>query len=864
MQGESIMNSPQFCRHLIGRFVRSLAVVILIILTGFPLKPAPLALPTEPPQGEVLANTYYDTEGFAVSLVLNNKGPTELRIAITLWSMSGESFRLDNVFVEGAKEIPLEPLVAEAGSTFRRGRLELVHFGRPLELGAQVVMKDERRGRLFYEQLFDPEARFKSSRLEGLWWLPQISSQFDLFLANRRDSQLQVEVDTASIDGEQASENLLLAPHEIRALDLGYRRGPHRANAGAVSIRHSGRGGDLLARGMIASRAPGSSLQVAFQDSATQTSTSLHGAGLRLGRSFGRRVDPVLLVRNMHEHPMTVHTAIVLTDADGHAHEVALPPVELFAGQVGDLSTVAQKSLRELSLPLDGSVAGVELTHEGSPGGLIAAALSASPDGTHVAQVPMLDPESIASSSGGFPWLVDDQTTTLLHFKNTTEEQQTLLFHVWHSEGIYSPGLQVIGPGETRTVDIGSLRDEPAPGYLGQALPADATWGRVLWSSEASGGKVLTGRAEYINLADGTSRTYSCENCCPDSFYAGTVDPSPGPLLVGAQIDLDAKQWKENCYGEVGLPIEVQLVDDWDSDNASAVTVDPFTGEIMAEGIGLAVITASWRSASYEGTFCSQVTHSIERSVQVLVNQLDTDEYVAVGWVDSSGITLPSGAFFPLVLDLNDPLGCPVVVGEWAANTPLYLISSTERDYANKFLLKNSGNSDPGSSIDASSVQTAGDYRLFNRFKVRLTTFGGQVSSFLTNGASVARVGNTPDPCGLVPAASPEIHSQNAARGITANSARVYQLNQGRLGTLGQRVDRTINYFGDPLGSGTPWIWSAIKLGADGTLAGVDRQSFPAYSVYRNGVRIQNHAQGSLSAFIAKDSSSQRSTSEIN
>lgn len=77
-----------------------------------------------------------------------------------------------------------------------------------------------------YEQLVDPEAKFKSSRLEGLWWLPKVNSQFELLLANRRDTTLQVELDTLGVDGEHASKNLLLAPYEIRALDFGHRRRP--------------------------------------------------------------------------------------------------------------------------------------------------------------------------------------------------------------------------------------------------------------------------------------------------------------------------------------------------------------------------------------------------------------------------------------------------------------------------------------------------------------------------------------------------------------------------------------------------------------------------------------------------------------
>lgn len=88
--------------------------------------------------------------------MLNNKGPGILQVDVTLRSLSGEASRLDSIYIEGAEEIPLKPLVSGAGPAFGRGQLELNHSGERLQLGAQVVMKDRRRSRHFYEQLVDP------------------------------------------------------------------------------------------------------------------------------------------------------------------------------------------------------------------------------------------------------------------------------------------------------------------------------------------------------------------------------------------------------------------------------------------------------------------------------------------------------------------------------------------------------------------------------------------------------------------------------------------------------------------------------------------------------------------------------------
>lgn len=235
---------------------------------------------------------------------------------------------------------------------------------------------------------------------------------------------------------------------------------------------------------------------------------------------------------------------------------------------------------------------------------------------------------------------------------------------------------------------------------------------------------------------------------------------------------------------------------------------------------------------------------------------ISTPDVVVISWVDASTITLPSGASFLLRLDLNTPIACSLLLGTWVAGIPTDLFGSAEVDYANAFLLKNSGNNRPPSTIDPDAALAGGDFRLFNRFQATFTQTGGTISTLKVLKSS-AVVGTTPDPCGLVPNASGEAHPFNGARGVTISGTGVFQLAEGRLGSLGQRVNATIN------GRTTPWIWSVIRFDASGSLTPLDHAIFPTYYVYKNGILISTFPQSIPASFILKDSTYQRFPSEI-
>ena len=285
----------------------------------------------------------------------------------------------------------------------------------------------------------------------------------------------------------------------------------------------------------------------------------------------------------------------------------------------------------------------------------------------------------------------------------------------------------------------------------------------------------------------------------------------------------------------------------WSSSDTTIATIQSSTdgtAVVLGVGVGTATITV---------TFTCQSGATATATVDVKVS---TADIVVIGWVNSSAITLPGGASFLLRIDINTPLICSALLLDWVVGLPTDLFGQAEVDYANAFLLIHSGNAQPPSTINPDAQLAAGDFRLFNRLQATYSASGGTISNFSAIHSS-AQVGTTPDPCGLVGNASGQAHPSNGSNGVTSSGTGVYQLAEGRLGTLGQRVNQTIN------GITTPWIWSVIRFDASGNPDTSDHAIFPTYYVYQDGSLITTYPQSAPTAFIPLGDTYQRLPSQI-
>lgn len=223
-------------------------------------------------------------------------------------------------------------------------------------------------------------------------------------------------------------------------------------------------------------------------------------------------------------------------------------------------------------------------------------------------------------------------------------------------------------------------------------------------------------------------------------------------------------------------------------------------------------------------------------------------EVTVIAWVNASAITLPTGENSTLQSHLNSPATCALDMLGWFYGHTIDLLSEADNAYANAWLVKNSGNAQPPSTITPSAQLKAGNFRLYN-------DYGATAPATPTS-----QVGITPNPCGFyIPnwLNAGQSSQYNGATG-TSPSGMAYQLAEGRIGSVGQNVNDTLN------NTTTPWIWSAIEFNSSGTPTYSNHAVFPTYSVYINGTLTTTYNPTvSVGTFATYNASYQLTPSQI-
>ena len=165
-------------------------------------------------------------------------------------------------------------------------------------------------------------------------------------------------------------------------------------------------------------------------------------------------------------------------------------------------------------------------------------------------RLPLTDPASLPSATGGYPWRITDSSATVVYLKNTTTVSQQYVLQLTQQVGeAYTSGVRTIAAGETVTVDMKQLRDTQEPDARGTRLSARARAGQVHWSILGPERLGIIGRAEDMDTEHGVSSTYACANCCPDSYGASWLSPSSNVDFIGGHSEIVARQRNVDCYG---------------------------------------------------------------------------------------------------------------------------------------------------------------------------------------------------------------------------------------------------------------------------------------------------------------------------
>jgi hypothetical protein len=252
------------------------------------------------------------------------------------------------------------------------------------------------------------------------------------------------------------------------------------------------------------------------------------------------------------------------------------------------LLVVCREGNAPTSLPRAVLRAPTRIGYSTSPGSVIAAALSVSHDRNHVFRLPVRDASDQRSSTGNYPWSIDDNSATLVYIKNATDTPKRYTMFVTYEGGYWAVGEKEIPGGQTVAYDLRDLRDNQVPNSEGHTIPLTATGGQVHWSIRGQEIRAMIGRAEQANTSNGTSTTSACGVCCPDNFQFAWLDPGSVVGFIGGVTNFIA--WREDmtCYGTF-TTYQYSGWPGWSCDNTSVATVD-VNGQATAVGVGSTLI----------------------------------------------------------------------------------------------------------------------------------------------------------------------------------------------------------------------------------------------------------------------------------
>ena len=501
-----------------------------------------------------LSASYYSVRSPLRSrVIINNKSVHVMHPHVTLYARDGRHHTVTNITVGPRTfvDLDLAPMAAEAGDGFEDGSLRLSYTGQSREMGGQVRITDAEHGVGFDEMFAYPQTAV-SNRLEAVWWLPDNEAGARLVVTNTTGSALDVHL---RLDQRPQPLDVHLGPWELRVIDLGQSEPilgvDQQRTVHGASVEYGGEPGAVLAHGFVANPRSGYSRGIFFIDPRAAKTSTYQGSAIHVGRLESSPTSPpldqVILARNLGDHPVDITGRLQVQHLDGELEQIELPRTTLGTRQARALDFGPEFD-RAASVA---SLAGIELEYNAAPGSVIVAAETVASDRNTVFRVPLDDPATIHSSTGGYYLEAAGTTSAVAYIKNVTSEVAYFTYQINYDEGVWAPGrVQVVKPHETVKIDFGAIRDNAVKDAKGRTIPADVARAQLHWSvvRQTSNDRVLIGRAEEFDPEEGIASTAACEFDNSDWYCDNWSDsedndiqiPYAGQAYASSKIQMSA------------------------------------------------------------------------------------------------------------------------------------------------------------------------------------------------------------------------------------------------------------------------------------------------------------------------------------
>ncbi|MEE8585938.1 MAG: hypothetical protein V3T83_13915 [Acidobacteriota bacterium] len=156
----------------------------------------------------------------------------------------------------------------------------------------------------------------------------------------------------------------------------------------------------------------------------------------------------------------------------------------------------------------------LELSHSGAPGDLAATVLSRGPGSDRIYQSAVKQ-DSHLSAGYSYPFRLSEG----IYLSNRSSERVVMCVFL-HFDGKHYTwsGSKHLEPFESRSIDIGRLRDEQVPDEFGRLIPMDVGSGQAILVVHDEDPSRVAAQAVLENAADGLAISASCSVCPPSDI----------------------------------------------------------------------------------------------------------------------------------------------------------------------------------------------------------------------------------------------------------------------------------------------------------------------------------------------------------
>jgi hypothetical protein len=525
-------------------------------------------------------------EAGTCEIVLNSRSPHPIDVTPTLYTIDGEQVNGEPVTLQPAeiRFVPIESLMPDGyKGRHRWGGISLSYTGGILEVWAQITFRGVGdKGSI--DETFNLSEDQGSDTREAVWSMPK-GSRAVLAVGNSSDTPIQTTAQFS--DGE--SEVVNIAPFATEFL----RRNAHEgqgsdASSDSVKLTIVGPPGSLRVAGFVLGGEQSFNSSIRFADTKKVAQPNLYATNLRLDN-----IDPRMLIENTSDSGISARPKFFPATGD-QGNPIELPEIILAPRQIADVDL---RPLTEAAITrTDLNFVSVQVLNSGAPGSLIGGLYSTDKVKRLRYDVPLRDSGPMRSSTGSYPWRVDDDYRTIVNITNISDHTASFIVDIRYATGHYFVPAKDLAANGTATFDLRQLIREQKPDNQGNVIPLSTTGGQFHWSIFGSPpSSKFIGRSEVVSVSNRVSSSYSCPACCPESGPFGSIIP-PDPMFAGESQTVHTTGTVYDCNG---YPTNVGglSIQDYGVDDPSIVSYSPDSGySTVVEGLatGETNINGTW------------------------------------------------------------------------------------------------------------------------------------------------------------------------------------------------------------------------------------------------------------------------------